>query len=277
MTTFGGSDMPLSKEELDKAGLVQFPIAMAGDVPIVNIKEIKSGDLVLDGPTLAKIYLGQVVKWDDPSIRKLNPNLLLPSIPIIVIRRADGSGTSFIWTDYLSKVSEVWERTVGSGTEVNWPIGIGGIGNDGVMKNVQNFRGSIGYVEFAYARRNKLNSVSVINKEGKVVLPNFDSFSAAAANVNWKSLNRYFVFLTNQPGEQTWPISGATFILMQKRLINFDDTVSALKFFLWAYNHGETYARELNYAPMPAKAISEIKATWKSEFPSEVIKAINLN
>lgn len=277
VTSFGGSDMPLSKEELDRTGLIQFPIVMAGDVPIVNIVGIKSGELLLDGPTIAKIYLGEIQNWNDPAIQKLNPNITLPSIPIVVIHRADGSGTTFIWTDYLSKVSDDWKKKVGAGIDIDWPIGIGGIGNDGVVKNVFRIRGAIGYVEFAYAKRNNIASTKVINKDGNVVLPNLNSFRAAASNADWTSVNRYSVSLTNQPGKQTWPISGATFILMQKNPVNTDESIEALKFFNWAYKNGGKLAEELEYVPLPQTAIMEIRKTWNADFPDSITRSLTID
>lgn len=277
MTSFGGSDMPLSKDELDLFGLIQFPIVMAGDVPVVNIDGLKPGDLLLDGPTIAKIYLGEIKAWNDPAIKKLNPKLILPAIPIVVIHRADGSGTTFIWTDYLSKVSDAWKSKVGAGTEIEWPTGIGGVGNDGVIKNVFTFRGAIGYVEFAYAKRNKISSTKVVNREGNAVLPSLISFRAAAAHADWSNLNRYQVLLTNQPGAQTWPISGATFILMQKKSINSDEAAAALKFFDWAYKNGSQLAEELEYVPMPAAAVNEIKKAWKSELPASLTSSLKID
>lgn len=277
MTSFGGSDMPLSKVELDRTSLVQFPIVMAGDVPIVNLSGLKPGELLLDGPTLASIYLGQIKKWNDPAIQKLNPKLILPTIPIIVIHRADGSGTTFIWTDYLSKVSDEWKNKVGAGIDIEWPIGIGGVGNNGVVKNVINFSGAIGYVEFAYAKRNNIASIRVINKDGNAVLPNLNSFKAAASNADWTSLNRYSVSLTNQPGKYTWPISGASFILMQKNPVNRQEAIEVLKFFNWAYKNGGKLAEELEYVPLPQSAIMEIRKTWVAELPSSVTRFIPID
>src|SRR6266511_4002286 len=206
---FGATDMPLKPEELKKAGLIQFPTVIGGDVPVVNLEGVKSADLRLDGDTLAKIFLGQITKWDDPAIKKLNPNAKLPSQAIVVVHRSDGSGTTFIWTDYLSKVSADWKAKVGANTSVEWPIGIGAKGNEGVANNVANTKGSIGYVEYAYAKQNKLTTVGMINKDGKTVAANAASFQAAAANADWEKSDGFYVILTDEPGAESWPIAGA--------------------------------------------------------------------
>src|SRR3954451_13084290 len=215
--TFGASDMPLKPEQLAKDGLVQFPTVVGGDIPVVNLQDIKSGDLKLDGPTLAKIFLGEIKTWNDPAIQKLNPGAKLPSQAIVVVHRSDGSGTTFIWTDYLSKVSADWKSKVGANTSVEWPVGIGAKGNEGVANNVANTKGSIGYVEYAYAKQNNLVTVSMINKDGKVVVPTAQSFQAAAANADWEKAESFYVILTEQAGAASWPIAGATFILIPKQ------------------------------------------------------------
>jgi phosphate transport system substrate-binding protein len=263
--TFGASDMPLKPEELNKHGLVQFPTVIGGDVPVVNLDGIKSADLTLDGATLANIFLGKIAKWDDPAIAKLNPSVKLPSQAIAVIHRSDGSGTTFIWTDYLSKVSTDWKSTVGANTSVQWPVGIGAKGNEGVANNVANTKGSIGYVEYAYAKQNKLTTVNVINKDGKSVAPNSASFQAAAANADWEKADSFYVILTDQPGAGTWPIAGATFILAYKQPQDPAALGEALKFFAWAYAKGGKMAEELDYVPMPEQVIASIQKMWTTE------------
>jgi phosphate transport system substrate-binding protein len=264
--TFGASDMPLKPAELAKAGLVQFPAVNGGDVPVVNLDGIKSGDLKLDGTTLANIFLGAITKWDDPAIAKLNPSAKLPSQAIVVVHRSDGSGTTFIWTDYLSKVSADWKSKVGASTAVEWPAGIGAKGNEGVANNVSNTKGSIGYVEYAYAKQNKMTYVNMINKDGKSVAPNAAAFQAAAANADWDKADHYFVILTDQPGAESWPIAGSTFILIPTKPEDVAATNEALKFFSWAYSEkGDKMAEELDYVPMPEKVTQGIKKMWAAE------------
>jgi len=214
---FGASDMPLTPEEVTKSGLVQFPTVIGGDVPVANLDGVKPGDLVLDGATLARIFLGQIKQWNDPAIQKLNPSVKLPSQAIVVVHRSDGSGTTFIFTDYLSKVSPEWKMKVGANTSVEWPVGIGAKGNEGVANNVAQTKGALGYVEYAYAKQNKMTTVSMINKDGKTVAPNAESFQAAAANAAWEQSPSFYVILTDQLGAGTWPIAGATFILIYKQ------------------------------------------------------------
>jgi phosphate transport system substrate-binding protein len=263
--TFGASDMPLKPAELNKAGLVQFPTVMGGDVPVVNIEGIKSGDLKLDGDTLARIFLGQITSWDDPAIQKLNPGAKLPSQAIAVVHRSDGSGTTFIFTDYLSKVSADWKSQVGANTSVEWPVGIGAKGNEGVANNVAQTEGSIGYVEYAYAKQNNLTSVNMINKDGKSVSPSAASFQAAAANADWEKAEGFYVILTDQPGATSWPIAGATFILIPKQPQDPEAATEALKFFAWAYANGSRMAEALDYVPMPASVVAAIKKMWANE------------
>jgi phosphate transport system substrate-binding protein len=263
--TFGASDMPLQPKDVSASGLVQFPTVIGGDVPVVNLEGVKPGDLTLDGPTLAKIYLGEITSWDDASIKKLNPEAKLPAQPIVVVHRSDGSGTTFIWTDYLSKVSADWKSKVGANTSVEWPAGIGAKGNEGVANNVSNTKGAIGYVEYAYVKQNKMTFVDVINKDGKRVVPEAGSFQAAAANADWAKSDDYYVILTDQPGEKTWPIAGATFILMHKQPADPAAATEALKFFSWAYAKGGQMAQDLDYVPLPAPVVAQIKATWASE------------
>jgi phosphate transport system substrate-binding protein len=265
--TFGASDLPLKIEQLNKDGLVQFPTVVGGVVPVVNLDGIKAGDLSLDGPTLARIFLGEIKSWNDPAIQKLNPRANLPSQAIVVVHRSDGSGTTAIWTDYLSKVSADWKSKVGSNTSVEWPVGIGAKGNEGVANNVQNTKGAIGYVEYAYAKQNKLATVNAQNKEGKKVEPNMASFRAAAENTKWENekANGFNVMLTDQPGAGSWPIAGATFILIPRQPKDPAAAAEALKFFAWAYEKGDKMAEELDYLPMPQSAKAEIKKVWAAE------------
>jgi phosphate transport system substrate-binding protein len=272
--TFGASDMPLKPEELAKNGLIQFPTVMGGDVPVVNLEGIKSADLRLDGDTLAKIFLGEITKWDDAAIKKLNPAAKLPSQPIVVVHRSDGSGTTFIWTDYLSKVSPAWKSKVGANTSVEWPVGIGAKGNEGVANNVANTKGSIGYVEFAYAKQNKLTTVSMINKDGKTVQPNSASFQAAAASADWEKAEGFYVILTDEPGAASWPIAGATFILIHKQPQDPAAAAEALKFFAWAYAKGDKMAEDLDYVPMPDNVVTAIQKVWASQIKDAAGKPI---
>jgi phosphate transport system substrate-binding protein len=263
--TFGATDMPLTVDQLNKDGLIQFPTVIGGDVPVVNIEGVKPGELKLDGATLAKIFLGEIKAWNDPVILKLNPNAKLPSQAIVVVHRSDGSGTTFIWTDYLSKVSADWKSKVGANTSVEWPAGIGAKGNEGVANNVQNTKGSIGYVEYAYAKQNKLTTISMVNKDGKAVEPNSASFQAAAASAKWDKADGFYVILTQQPGAASWPIAGATFILIHKQPKDPAAATEALKFFAWAYAKGDKMAEELDYVPMPKTVTAEIEKVWATE------------
>ena len=237
--TFGASDAPLPGKELDEAGLAQFPMVMGGIVPVVNIDGVKPGDLVLDGPTMARIFLGEIKKWDDPAIAKLNAGLKLPSQAIAVVRRSDGSGTTYNFAYYLADVSPDWKSKVGVNTSVQWPVGIGAKGNEGVANNVAQTRGSIGYVEYAYAKQNKLTFAKMVNKAGKTVAPTAETFQAAAANADWKSQPGYGVILANQPGDTSWPMTAATWILVYKKPQDPKTTAEALKFFAWAYAKGD--------------------------------------
>jgi len=266
--TFGASDMPLKGEALDKDGLLQFPMVMGGLVAVYNLDGIKPGELVFDGDTLAKIYLGDIKSWDDPAIKKLNPDAKLPSQAIAVISRSDGSGTTFVWTDYLSKVSADWKAKVGANTAVQWPLGIGAKGNEGVANNVQQTKGSIGYVEYAYAKQNKLSFGRMINKDGKIVEPKLENFQAAAASADWSSAPGFGVILTNQAGATTWPITNPTFILMHKKAADGAASAEALKFFDWAYSNGDKMAAELDYVPLPPTVVSQIEKSW-----SEIVGA----
>jgi phosphate transport system substrate-binding protein len=264
--TFGASDMPLKPEQLAKDGLIQFPVVNGGDVPVVNLDGVKANELKLDGTTLAKIFLGDIKSWDDEAIAKLNPSAKLPKQAIVVVHRSDGSGTTFIWTDYLSKVSADWKSKVGASTAVEWPAGIGAKGNEGVANNVANTKGAIGYVEYAYAKQNKMTSVAMINKDGKIVEPSAAAFKAAAANAEWEKADHYFVILTDQPGAESWPIAGSTFIFIPVQPKDVSATDEALKFFAWAYSEkGDKMAEDLDYVPMPAKVTASIKKTWSTE------------
>ncbi len=263
--TFGASDMPLKAEQLEKGGLIQFPTVMGGVIPSINLDGVAPGDITLDGPTLAKIFLGQIKTWDDPAIKALSPSAKLPSTPIVVVHRSDGSGTTFLFTDYLSQVSPDWKSKVGSNTSVEWPVGIGAKGNEGVANNIGQTKGAIGYVEYAYVKQNKLNFVKMVNKDGKAVSPTAESFKAAAAGANWEGTPGFGVLLTNQPGAGTWPIAGATFILMHKTPQDPAAAAEALKFFGWAYEKGGKMAEDLDYVPMPEAVVASIKKVWSGQ------------
>jgi len=263
--TFGASDAPLKGDELEKNGLVQFPMVMGGIVPVVNLDGVNPGDLVIDGPTLAKIYLGDIKTWDDPAIKKLNPSAKLPSQAIVVVHRSDGSGTTFNFATYLSEVSPDWKSKVGANTSVEWPVGIGAKGNEGVSNNVGQAKGSIGYVEYAYAKQNKLTFTKMINKEGKTVSPTSAAFASAAANAKWDSQPGYGVILANQPGAESWPMTAATWILIHKQPQDPAAAADALKFFGWAYDKGAKMADELDYIAMPKAVTDSIKATWSKD------------
>ncbi|MEI7804105.1 MAG: phosphate ABC transporter substrate-binding protein PstS [Hyphomicrobiales bacterium] len=263
--TFGASDAPLSGKDLDESGLAQFPMVMGGIVPVVNLDGIAPGSLVIDGPTLAKIFMGEIKTWDDAALKKLNPSAKLPSQAIVVVHRSDGSGTTYNFAYYLADVSADWKSKVGFNTSVEWPVGIGAKGNEGVANNVANTKGSVGYVEYAYALQNKLTYTKMINKAGKTVAPTAEAFQAAAANADWKSQPGYGVILANQPGENSWPMTAATWILVYKKPADAAATGEALKFFTWAYAKGGKMAQELDYVPMPAKVITDIEKYWASE------------
>jgi len=263
--TFGASDAPLSGKDLEETGLVQFPMVMGGIVPVVNIKGIKPGELVLDGDTVANIFLGKIKKWDDAAIKKLNPDAKLPSAAIAVVHRSDGSGTTYNFTYFLSDVSSDWKSKVGTEKAVEWPVGIGAKGNEGVANNVAQTAGSIGYVEYAYAKQNKLTYTDMMNKDGKKVAPTSEAFAAAAANADWSSKPGYGVILANQPGATTWPMTAATWILMYKTPKDPVASREALKFFAWAYKNGAKMAGELDYIPMPDGVVKSVEATWAKE------------
>jgi phosphate transport system substrate-binding protein len=263
--TFGATDMPLEAAELAASGLVQFPTVIGGDVPVVNLNGIKPGELVLDGPALAKIFLGEITSWDDPAIKKLNPKAKLPSQAIVVVHRSDGSGTTFIWTNYLSKVSDDWKTKVGASTAVEWPTGIGAKGNEGVANNVTQTKGAIGYLEYAYVKQNYMTYVDLINKAGKAVAPSAESFQAAAASADWANAPGFYQILTDEPGPKSWPVSGATFILIPKVPGDPAAAAEALKFFSWAYEKGGAMAEDLAYVPLPQTLVALIKKNWAAE------------
>jgi len=257
---FGASDMPLKDDELAKEGMIQFPTVIGGVVPVVNIKGIAPGQIKLTGQALGDIYLGKITKWNDAALTALNPGVPLPDAAIAVVRRADGSGTSFLFTNYLSKVNAEWQAKVGEGTAVNWPTGAGGKGNEGVAAFVQRLPNSIGYVEYAYVKQNKMTFTLLKNKDGNFAAPDEANFKAAAAGADWAKT--FYQVLTEQPGKDTWPISGATFILMHKVQDKPASAANALKFFDWAYANGDKMASDLDYVPMPDSVKAMIRKQW---------------
>ena len=263
--TFGASDMPLKSAELGRLGLVQFPTVLGGVVPVINVEGARPGDITLDGGILAKIFLGEIKAWNDPAIQNLNSSVRLPAQPIVVVHRSDGSGSTFLFADYLSKVSAGWRSRVGANTAVEWPVGVAAKGNEGVANNVAQTKGSIGYVEYAYAKQNKLTHTKMINKDGKTVAPTSATFQAAAANADWSSVPGYGVILANQPGAESWPMTAATWILLYKKPQDPAAAAEALKFFAWAYDKGDKMAEDLDYIAMPSKVVESIKKTWASE------------
>ena len=262
---FGASDMPLKPDDLQKDGLMQFPAIIGGVVPIVNVDGIAPGGIKFTGAVLADIYLGKIKKWNDKPIVDLNPGAKLPDALITVVRRSDGSGTTFIWTDYLSKMSPEWKQKVGASTAVAWPEGVGGKGNEGVAAYVQRIKGSIGYVEYAYAKRNTMTHGAVQNKEGQFVQPDDAAFQAAAAFADWKNAPGFYQILTDQPGKTSWPITGASFILMYAKQDKPDNGVAVLKFFDWALKNGQKMATELDYVPLPDGVIKIIEDAWRAQ------------
>ena len=260
---FGASDKPLSPAELTKSGLVQFPTVVGGAVPIVNIPGIGAGQLKLTGAVLADIFMGRIKNWRDPAIIKLNKGLRLPNLAITVVHRADSSGTSFLFTHYLSKVSPIWRSKVGANDAVKWPVGLSGKGSEGVSSFVTRAKGAIGYVEYAYAKQNQIAHVSLKNAAGYFVQPNISSFRAAAAGAKWSQSNHFYVILTNQVGKNSWPISGATFILMHKKQADRTKGVEVLRFFDWSYGHGDKMAMQLDYVPIPNATKNVIRLSWK--------------
>lgn len=257
---FGASDMPLSDEVLKSKGQMQFPTVMGGVVPVINVKGIEPGQLKLTGPVIADIFLGKISKWTDPAIKALNPTLVFPNADIAQVRRADGSGTTFIFTNYLSKISPEWKAKVGEGTAVNWPVGTGGKGNEGVAAFVNRLPNSIGYVEYSYVKQNKMNYAILQNASGSYVQPDESAFKAAAAGADWSK--SFYQILTNQPGKESWPISGATFILMHGKQDKPANATEVLKFFNWAYANGGKAAADLDYVSMPPAVVAAIQKSW---------------
>jgi phosphate transport system substrate-binding protein len=260
--TFGASDMPLKPDDLKASGLIQFPVIIGGVVPVVNVKGVSPGQMHLDGPTVAGIYMGDIKQWNDPAIKKLNPKLTLPNTAIAPVYRSDGSGTNFLFSDYLSKVSPKFQSSIGANTSVQWPAGIGAKGNEGVANMTTQTDGAIGYVEYAFAKQNKMSYASMTNKAGNVVEPSAETFQAAAANADWAHADSFYVILTDQAGAKSWPITGASFILVYKQPDDPAAVAEALKFFAWAFKDGASMAAELDYVPLPPSLIAEVKKTW---------------
>ena len=263
--TFGATDKPLTSKELGAAGLTQFPVVIGGIVPVVNIRGVAPGQLTLDGPTLVGIFMGKISRWDDPAIKKLNPGVALPGQAIAVVHRADGSGTTFQFATYLSRVSNDWKNSVGADTAIDWPVGIGAKGNEGVAGNVAQINGSIGYVEYAYAKQNHLSSTKMVNKDGKTVEPTVESFRAGAASADWvgAAKNDFYVLFLDSPGAESWPITATTFALVYKQPSDPAATADALKFFKWGFEKGGDLALGLDYIPLPDNAVKAIEASWK--------------
>jgi phosphate transport system substrate-binding protein len=271
---FGASDMPMRPADLEKNGLLQFPAIMGGVVPVYNLKGVASGQVKLSGALLADIYLGKVKKWNDPAMAKLNPGVNLPDQAITVVARSDGSGTTFLFTNYLSKVSADWKSAAGEGTSVKWAVGVGGKGNEGVANYVGRIDGAIGYVEYAYAKQNKLSHALMANKDGAFVAPNDDAFKAAAAGADWNKTPGMYLVLTDQPGKASWPMTGASFILMHKVQDKPENAREVLKFFDWSFKNGAKMADELDYVPMPEPVVKIIQSTWKSQLKDAAGKAL---
>lgn len=266
---FGASDAPLKAEELEEFGLIQFPMIMGGVVPVVNLQGIDAGTVKLSNELLADIFLGKVAKWNDPAIVALNEGVALPDQDITVVHRADGSGTTWIFTNFLDKVSQDWHEQVGTAKSVEWPVGIGGKGNEGVSQYVKKVNGAIGYVEFAYALQNKMAHVLLKNSAGKFVAPTIETFQAAAANADWANAPGFYMVLTDQPGDESWPITGASFILMYKEQQDANIAKAALSFFSWCYNHGADIAEKLHYVPMPEKVAKQVETLWKESITAD--------
>ncbi|MDE2388020.1 MAG: phosphate ABC transporter substrate-binding protein PstS [Betaproteobacteria bacterium] len=273
---FGASDKPLTVEELEKNGLTQFPTVIGGVVPVINLEGIKAGQIKLTGAVLADIFLGKIKRWNDPAIAGLNKEVNLPGSNIAVVHRADGSGTTFLFTDYLSKVSPEWKEKIGADASVAWPIGTGGKGNEGVANFVKQIKNSIGYVEAAYAKQNTMSYVQLQNRDGAFVKPIEDSFKAAAVNTLWDKNTGFYEILTDKPGQDSWPITGATFVLMHQSQDNPGQALEVLKFFEWAYAHGDGMALELDYIPMPDNVVKLIEDSWRTRIKSKAGQAIYL-
>jgi phosphate transport system substrate-binding protein len=267
--TFGATDKPLEATELRNAGLAQFPMIIGGVVPVINIAGVAPGALTLDGPTLAAIYLGEIKNWNDPKIKQLNPKLTLPKLAIAPVYRSDGSGTNFLFTNYLSKVSATFASKIGANTSVDWPVGIGAKGNEGVANMTTQTGGAIGYVEYAYAKQNKMTYALMKNHDGMSVQPEIKSFQAAASNADWSKAEGFYLILTDQAGPASWPITGASFILMHKDNADAGAAQTALKFFHWAYAKGGAMAQELDYVPLPPKVVSLVEDSWHKQITSK--------
>ena len=259
---FGASDMPLKPEELDREDLVQFPAIIGGVVPVVNLAGVQPGQIKLTADILAAIYLGKITRWTDTRIKELNPSVKFPDQDITVVHRADGSGTTFLFTDWLSKTNQEWKEQVGSGTAVKWPAGVGGKGNEGVAANIQRMPGSIGYVEYAYAKKNKITHAQLKNRDGKFVQPDDDTFKAAADGAEWTTANGMATILTDQKGANAWPITGASFIIMHRKQAEPLVGKAVLKFFSWAFNNGAAMATELDYVPLPKNVQDKVRVEW---------------
>jgi phosphate transport system substrate-binding protein len=272
--TFGASDMPLKPEDLEAAGLIQFPMIMGGTVPVVNLSGIQPGQLTLSGPVLADIFQGNITNWNDPKIAAINPGVTLPDKAIAVVHRSDGSGTTFLFTNYLSQSSSDWASKVGANTAVEWPVGIGAKGNEGVANMSKQTDGAIGYVEYAYAKQNNLTYTKMVNQAGKTITPGLDAFQAAAANADWSKAKDYHLILTNQPGDASWPITGASFILVYKNPADPAATLTALKFFDWAYTKGQDMAKSLDYVPMPDSVVELVHQTWSGSVKDSAGKPV---
>ncbi|MFP4080375.1 MAG: phosphate ABC transporter substrate-binding protein PstS [Ectothiorhodospira sp.] len=266
---FGASDAPLKPERLEKEGLVQWPMVMGGVVPVVNLEGVEPGELQLSNEILAQIFLGNIDNWNDPAIAELNPGLDLPDQQITVAHRSDGSGTTFVFTDFLSKVSDEWDEEVGRDTTVSWPTGVGAKGNEGVSNYSDRLSGSIGYVEYAYALENDLTHVQLQNRDGEWVQPESEAFQAAAAGADWENAEGNYLLLTDQPGADSWPITAATFILMHTEQEDPEAAKNALDFFAWAYENGDEAALDLHYVPMPESVVSQMQEMWKEEIRAE--------
>jgi phosphate transport system substrate-binding protein len=271
---FGASDMPLKADELDAEGLMQFPAIMGGVVTVVNLDGIAPGQLKLTGPVVADIYLGKITKWNAAEIAALNPGVKLPDTEITVVHRADGSGTSFLFTDYLSKVNADFKTKIGAGTAVKWVTGVGGKGNEGVAANVQRIKGSIGYVEWAYAKKSKMSHTQLKNKDGNFLQPDDDNFKAAAAGAEWTKTPGFAVVLTDQAGKSSWPITGVSYILMHKSQADAARGKEVLKFFDWSFKNGGAAATELDYVPLPASVVNLVQGAWKAQVKDASGKAV---
>ncbi len=266
--TFGASDKPLEPKDLTDSGLLQWPMVIGGVVPVVNVPGIKAGALELDGPTLASIYMGEIAKWNDARIKALNPKVALPDLAIAPVYRSDGSGTNFLFTNYLSTVSPTFKSKIGANASVEWPTGIGAKGNEGVANMTTQTSGAIGYVEYAYAKQNAMAFVRLKNQAGKVVAPEASAFQAAAANADWEKADGFYLILTDQPGAASWPITGASFIIMYREPKDAAAAAAALRFFAWAYKDGTDLAKQLDYVPLPEKVVKLVEKTWTASIKS---------